>query len=525
MSDLHELVETWYSVKKAEDPYGSVEAMAEGASGNLWPYAVLCDQIESSWPSDEFRGALALNLAKVFTPGIHGLAALLTMLTPWPDQDATTALNFLALVHRCNSLPESALGRIAARASVNCLQRGLQDPRALISEEAANILGGVSVHQLNSVTSATVSRLRALALDVLSGIDDQQLTALLRDRIQSALDDRAVVPSSSDLTNGDARVTLKEIEPFWRKISSNAKDVDLVASLKAHTTAVIWQAVSTEGKPIEVVYVYSIGSKDAQHQGWTVIEPWFDTVRSLLLDGKKKPKVDFEAVDAMSGSLLITLRVEAEETAEKALIGKLKEVRGRQAAELDAFGDIYDLLRGQGLRIRVAHIQPDGASASISVAPQADEPAAGPFRSKRLTTHEIPQANDFEKIFALVDCVAKAAPLTPTTIGVTTDRQVQYYRAAARILSLLTIPTERLTRTGWLLSVAVGDDKYRRLRASFEASACGQAWLEWAGAAKLSDISPDTGATFLAERSELTGDTIERRASTINVWLAKLRQY
>lgn len=78
---------------------------------------------------------------------------------------------------------------------------------------------------------------------------------------------------------------------------------------------------------------------------------------------------------------------------------------------------------------------------------------------------------------------------------------------------------------GWLLHVAKGDDKFRRFRAAFEASACGQAWIEWAAGTRLSDVSRNSAEAFLAERSELTGDTISRRASTLNGWLDKLLEY
>ena len=525
MSGLHELVDAWSHAKKPEDAYASVEAMAQGSLGELWPYAVLHDQIESGWSNDDYIGAIALHLTQSYKASAHGPAALLTLATHWPEKNATAALNLLALAHRCIPLPQSSLGRFIGQAAVDCLQLGLQDPRPLVSEEAANVLGGLSTQHVNAVTGATLARLNRLAESVLSKIDDVDVAGLLRRRIKSALTDPAVALAPRDLTDSEARLALKELDPLWSGLGPATRDIDLVATIRTHATGVIWRCTGGNRSPIEVVYVYSPTIKNGHRQGWTIIEPWFDTVRTLLIEGQKRPKVAFEPLDAMSGSLLVTLRVEAEETDERAILDKLKETQTSPTAALDAFGDVYDLLRGQGLRIRVAHIQADGRSASISVAPETDTPANAPYRSKRLTTHEIPQANDLEKIFLLIAWVAKGTTVTPAAIEVGSERQVQYYRAAARILALLSIPEERLTRTGWLLNVAVGDDKYRRLRASFEASACGQAWLEWAGAAKLSDIASDSGAQFLAERSELTGDTIGRRANTINVWLATLRRY
>jgi hypothetical protein len=183
------------------------------------------------------------------------------------------------------------------------------------------------------------------------------------------------------------------------------------------------------------------------------------------------------------------------------------------------------MLSAQGVKIRVAHVETDLASASIVLGPQEVGVTRAPLRSRRLATGEIPQANELERVFDLVDRVAAGEAVTRESIGVTTDRQVQYYKAAGRLLSILAEPTDALTRTGWLLHVAQGDERYRRMCAAFEASSCGQSWIEWAGKTKLSEVPPKSGEAFLADRSELTGDTISRRASTINRWLAKLRNY
>ena len=115
--------------------------------------------------------------------------------------------------------------------------------------------------------------------------------------------------------------------------------------------------------------------------------------------------------------------------------------------------------------------------------------------------------------------------MTTAAIGVTTERQVQYYKAAARLLAVVSTPPGELTRAGWLVYVAKGDDRYSRVRGAFEASPCGQAWIEWAQVSKLSDIPQNSAEPFLTERSELTGDTVGRRANTLNVWLDTLRRY
>jgi hypothetical protein len=524
MKTLKDLVELWSSMKSDDDPYGSVEDIAKESSHDLWPYAVIQDQIESAWSNDEYRGAIALNLARTYKPSLHGLAAFMTLYGKWPDANATTALNLLTLAHRCDLVLGTSLSRFIGRASVNCVLDGLQDSRALISEEATNVLGGMSAQQLSAVAPTALKRLRSLAVDALARVDDGELNKVLRDRVDLVLGDLAIA-SSAELTDVDARLLLKELEPFWSTLAPDAEHADIAASLRTFAVALVWRAAGGERNPIEVVYVYSATSAENDNHGWNIIQPWFDTVRGLVTEGSKPPRVAFETLDAMSGSLMVTLRIDAETMIEERLGKRLREANSDHSSEDDVFGEIYDLVKGRSLHVRVAHVQPDGTSASVLVTSSPDDPVTAQHYSKRLMTHEIPQANDLEKIFSLVARVSQDVTPSPSSIGVTTERQVQYYRAAARALSLLSVPGERLTRTGWLLAVATGEDKYRRLRAAFEASACGQAWLEWAGATKLGDIPADSGAHFLEARSELTGDTVTRRANTIDKWLAKLRQY
>jgi hypothetical protein len=527
MSSIKELIAQWSSLKDATDPYSAAEELANGGSTSLWKYAVIYDQIESAWSNDECRGALALNLARNYVPASDALAAFIALSGKWPIENATTALNLLALAHRSHPLPKGRLGDFLAYASANCILEGLRDQRELISEEAVNVLGGMNPEQLRAVSTDTLARLKSLALDVLTRIDDVELVTMLRGRIDVVFADSSDAVDRNVPSDSDVRILLRELEPFWNHVCPETGERDVAATLRTHAAGLLWRAASTDRKPVEVVYVYPDDAGNGRDaEGWNVIQPWFDTVQDLLREGGKLgPKVQFEPLDAMNGSLMITLRLDARKDVEAKIVSKLKEAAANPAEdEDDAFGDIYDIVQGRSLHVRVAHVQPDGSSASVLIAPGADEPGSL-HRSKKLRTTEIPQANSPEKIFAVVDCVARDVALTPSEIDVTSERQVQYYRAAARSLSLLSVPTERLTRTGWLLNVASGDDKFRRLRAAFEASPCGQAWLEWAQVTKLGDIPPDSGEAFLMARSELTGDTVSRRASTINRWLKKLRDF
>lgn len=263
------------------------------------------------------------------------------------------------------------------------------------------------------------------------------------------------------------------------------------------------------------------------------MDPWFRFVRDLLPaepeleDGAKTPprKLSFDTLYAAAGSLLVTLRVSSKTELDDSISRELRASKNKPLAGAGA--DLIDLLTRGDLHVRVAHVEADLTSASrtFSPSPKEDDAFMAPLRNRKLATIEIPQANELDRIITVVDCVAKKATVTPEDLGVSA-RQVQYYKAAARLLELITGTGDTVTRAGWLLHVAKGDDdRYRRLCAAFEASPCGQAWLEWAKVAKLKDVPENTAATFLAERSNLSGDTISRRANTLNVWWEKLRQY
>lgn len=530
MSGLQSLIEAWSKRHKPDDPYGSVAGFAGGNAGSLWPYAVVHEQIEGGWSDDSCRGAIALNLAKAYNPHDHAVAAFATLGGKWPTSNATTALNLLLLAHRVTLSREKWIDKFLSRVSLECLRHGLRDPRPVVFEEAANIMGGFGKSHFTAATSDDLAPLRNLAMGVLDRIDEPELAAFLKQRVETVLDDAAGSVARNGIGEDDPRHLLRELDPHWSRLSSKPKDVEPLATLRTHVAALASRCAGTDPRAVQVVYVYPANG-NTTFQGWAVMDPWVDVVKSLLetkIEGQRKPperKLAFETVDAMSGSLLVTLRVQADEGTQEAITKSLQNAKAAPDVDLGQLGDFGDLLRRRKIRVRVAHIDADGGSASIAIVPDAAESTAARYMSRKLTTHEIPQANDLDKIFALVECSFKGDAVTPTAIGVTTERQVQYYKAAARLLSLISTPGGELTRAGWLVHVANGDDKYRRLCTAFEASPCGQAWLEWANKSKLNEIPPNSAAPFLAERSQLTGDTISRRASTLNMWLEELRKY
>src|SRR4051812_16612302 len=113
---LQQLADRWTAVRSA-DAYASVERFVETADSPLWPYAVIAVEIESGWSSD-IRGALALNLIRDYVASEHELAAFITLSGRWPLDDATEALNLLALAHRANAVDKSPLSMFLSRAAL-----------------------------------------------------------------------------------------------------------------------------------------------------------------------------------------------------------------------------------------------------------------------------------------------------------------------------------------------------------------------------------------------------------------------
>ncbi|WP_437324087.1 hypothetical protein [Sorangium sp. So ce381] len=509
-------VEAWDSIRaRTAAPYVAVEEFASDKTAKgLWPYVVISDLLQSGW-DDALCGAVALNIAQPEVKPEHLLAAFLLLAGQWPAEP-TTALNLLSLAHRIPYV-DSPLGKFISRATVWCLRNGLTDSQPLVAEEAVNILGGLGAYHLSAVSSSDVAVLHGLAENALSKMDDADLADALRSRVEVVLDD---APEHGRIDENDARHLMATLEEMWPRLDRALGD-DLLRELRTRVRALAWTTVTD--RDVHVVHVEDArGQDDKSSSAWGIIEQWIAVLRSALGD---ECQFSFAPLDVASGSLIVTFRVDADDKVREAISTQLRDAKHGLLSSTAA-ESLAKSLQSRNLRIHVTHVEDDHAPTSIDVNP---DKAAGPsapasFGSLKLTTGQIPQANDWDKIFMAVDCVASNEAVTEESIGVSTRRQVQYYRAAARIAGLLT-PTEELSRTGWLVHVAIGEERYRRACWAFEASECGQAWIEWSNGIRLSDVPPNSAAKFLADRSELTGDTIERRASTLNRWLETLRPY
>ena len=111
---------------------------------------------------------------------------------------------------------------------------------------------------------------------------------------------------------------------------------------------------------------------------------------------------------------------------------------------------------------------------------------------------KILQANDIGKVLDVVKMIGEGTLLIPENIdGLTTERQVQYYKSAAYALGLAT-KDNRLTPAGYFINS-----------------------LQY-----MTELKPETAKKFLTGSvPDLNKITAKRRASTLAKWLTELQPY
>lgn len=137
--------------------------------------------------------------------------------------------------------------------------------------------------------------------------------------------------------------------------------------------------------------------------------------------------------------------------------------------------------------------------------------------SQYLTSYQVPQANDIEKVLLLVKLTWEGKEITPLSIKAA-QRHVAYYKHAVKLLGLFE-DNGTMTAIGQQVAEASDERKLAILAKSFEASYCGWAWILWSGAKDLTEVDPDTAIKFLAANCpSLSPNTAVRRSSTLKTW-------
>lgn len=256
---------------------------------------------------------------------------------------------------------------------------------------------------------------------------------------------------------------------------------------------------------------------------------------SDLLDGFSE-KIFGDSVDlipqgATLGSFILDisahgLRPYALEELDNALINSPEFVDARKLVEL------AELLSQNGIRLTVS------VADSVSNAGESSSPvlvidtrrgrellkAVEPASLRAIDSADIPQADDLDRVFDIVERIARHEEVSAETIGIT-KRQVDYYRRATKILGLVA-DSDELTAAGRLIARLGVDDRLRTTVVYFESSICGDAWIRWSDGKTLRDVKPETALDFLlASVPGLSKDTARRRAVTLSAWYRILIKY
>lgn len=143
---------------------------------------------------------------------------------------------------------------------------------------------------------------------------------------------------------------------------------------------------------------------------------------------------------------------------------------------------------------------------------------------RTVDSQDIPQADDLNRVFGIVDLLQAQREISAETLGVT-HRQVNYYRSAARILGIIS-GRDELTGAGRLIGRLKGEDRLRATVIQFESSVCGEAWIRWSQGQSLRDVKPMSAFDFIvAMVPGLSQETARRRAQTLNGWYKALIEH
>ncbi|MGL9598162.1 DUF7226 domain-containing protein, partial [Escherichia coli] len=143
--------------------------------------------------------------------------------------------------------------------------------------------------------------------------------------------------------------------------------------------------------------------------------------------------------------------------------------------------------------------------------------------SQYVTSYQVPQANDINKIFLLVKLAWEGKEITPMSLH-TEQRHVAYYKHASRLLGLFEA-NGTMTAVGQQVAEAKDDRKLSILAKCFEASYCGWAWILWSQAENLMEVKPETAQAFLKENCpSLSENTAMRRSSTLRKWCEEFQK-
>jgi len=279
----------------------------------------------------------------------------------------------------------------------------------------------------------------------------------------------------------------------------------------------------------------------SMHSIARIYEAWMSYVDLVLREKlpEDEPGVVFEPVLAAVGSFAVQLRPSRPLSKQRlqAFFDVVRDAGAIDELDVDRSSaanaqrsvmfvrhlvDLLGILRDERCQLHVeARIVGESSGVELFIEP----PAHRVYRQLQSLTEgsidsiDIPQADDLERLFVLVEHVHEHGMLPlPEQLGVV-GRQLAYYRRAAEILGYLR--KGQPTPAAAYLHGARSADRLRHALLRFESSDVGSAWIAWSGASRLREVEPGSAEDFLTEHAVgLSDATVTRRARTLQAWHA-----
>lgn len=268
---------------------------------------------------------------------------------------------------------------------------------------------------------------------------------------------------------------------------------------------------------------------------------WLDYLKAAVAarikdkeDSKREPQLIFLPAAMTDGSFVAGMDIiapPAERAYLSTIVAELRDaVRERRMPppiELRAWLDVLDALGNNSLGLEAMLVQPGDEAISFAVAAEAvslQRELVGRAASTKLFSSEVPQANDIQRVFRLLELTRQAGGRPSASEFGLDPRQLNYYRNAAEVLRFLDPDHEwRLTDAALRVVTLDQDQRLAFTAVEFEGTRVGRAWIQWRNVHTLCDVEPDSAADFIrATVVDLSEATVRRRAQTLAAWARAL---
>lgn len=357
------------------------------------------------------------------------------------------------------------------------------------------------------------------------------------------------------------------VEPFRSLVYRSAASIALDAGLSNDALALVGEALAEDNVPEAVssqlrelgrtaherrhvpapqamlhrLRIFSTSSTEmTTDAGCRAASVWLDYLKAAVAarikadHPRRELKLSFPPTVQTSGSFVAGMDVDAPPDERAHLETILAELRdavrdGKMPppAELRAWLDVLNTLGNNSLGLEAMLVQP--GSEAILFAVDAEVVAiqrnlVEKKASTKLFSSEVPQANDIQRVFQLLELTKRAGGRPNASEFGLDPRQLNYYRSAAEVLHFLDPDHEwRLTDAALRVVSLDGDQRLAFTAVEFEATRVGRAWIEWSRARTLCDVNVESSTDFLgATVVDLSSATLKRRAMTLTAWARAL---